>query len=84
MGRAMVVIEYASEEDSKAAANQAHSLISHAVDDLHAVLRRMESLRALHPSCFQDEGITQAHEALVQDTMGLHSAIGRSWTKAIR
>ena len=84
MGRAMVIIEYADQEASSAAANAAHHLLSTTVDDLHAVLRRVEALRALHPSCFEDAGLTTTHDALVAAVMDLQGAIGTSWRKAVR
>jgi hypothetical protein len=79
----MAIIRYADDDSDKAAANKAYSLLSRTNDDIHAVVERIESLRALHVSCFQDAKITVAVDSLIAATFDLHQAIHDSWEKVV-
>jgi hypothetical protein len=79
MPRAMPVIDYASADDSKTAANSVYSLLSTTTDDLHAVLTRIERLRSLHKTPFFDKKISKAQDTVLAAVMDLHAAVMTSW-----
>lgn len=80
MPRARLIIRYADEDSARGAANQAHSILSHEVDEVHRLRQRMERLLALDAS-LDDPQITEALDALSQAGFQLHAAIHQSWEK---